>query len=513
MADVKREIEFHKSMVADKRNPDFAYLINNKMETPVKGLYPAVSFYKNTEINSGNIIDIVRTSGPELNNPQPYIYVRDGSTTRVYQMIDGTEWTTFSNQIRAMVFGSDGLYICDNASDIYEQGVGGGLFKLAEVTGDVYLGGWDGVYYWWLGENFSRQLPTSSTVEIGMTVSSAFAQRMIFMDFFDDDMIIYSENTEQTNLSIQSETEIYIWDKSNTTFFKKRIVFKNEKLIAGGVINNIPMLVTSAMHSGNLKEAFGYLKIYKYNGEKFVEVNRIKTGKKSVSRKLSTLNSLPSSTCKTNQHYMIFSVADNNQIPTDDLSQNFIFKLFEDGSIQILTIPVPNGSVSNANVVATFQNADVYGINAGGSDKTSVYWNHNQNNFSNSDYSLYNGTTYITNFYTNPANRHGLDCFSVTFEKLFNAEELEVYYRTSTKEDWALLGTIDKAKVIANVNKRIDQSGDTPLPEQIYQFKKMPDGTALPEFNEIQFKFISKKGFSVIGCWFDYNYITRNTKK
>lgn len=89
-------------------------------------------------------------------------------------------------------------------------------------------------------------------------------------------------------------------------------------------------------------------------------------------------------------------------------------------------------------------------------------------------------------------------------------ETLQVYYRVSDREAWTLLGEITAEKVIDNVNKRINQTGVIPVPEQRYQFTKLPDGSSLPEFNEIQFKFKSLHGFSVIGAWFEYSYITRN---
>ena len=92
-------------------------------------------------------------------------------------------------------------------------------------------------------------------------------------------------------------------------------------------------------------------------------------------------------------------------------------------------------------------------------------------------------------------------------------ETLQIYYRVSEREDWTLLGEITAEKVIANVNKRINQVGVIPVPEQRYQFTKLPDGKSLPEFNEIQFKFKSLHGFSVIGAWFEYSYITRNMLK
>lgn len=91
-------------------------------------------------------------------------------------------------------------------------------------------------------------------------------------------------------------------------------------------------------------------------------------------------------------------------------------------------------------------------------------------------------------------------------------EKLEIYYRTSEREGWTLLGVITPELVIANVNKRIDMKDDVPLPEQIYQFTKLPNLEALPEFNEIQFKFKSYNGFSIIESWFEYSYLTRNIK-
>lgn len=93
-----------------------------------------------------------------------------------------------------------------------------------------------------------------------------------------------------------------------------------------------------------------------------------------------------------------------------------------------------------------------------------------------------------------------------------NQEKVEVYYRISDRLDWNLLGVVTAQKVIDNVNKRIDQTGLVPVQEQRYQFTKLPNLTALPEFNEIQFKFKLFNGMSLIGCWFEYDYITRNAK-
>lgn len=95
-----------------------------------------------------------------------------------------------------------------------------------------------------------------------------------------------------------------------------------------------------------------------------------------------------------------------------------------------------------------------------------------------------------------------------------NDPQLDVYFRTSERDPFVFLGTITPDAVRANVNARREYPVDTSeqgVPEQTFQFTKMPDGSALPEFNEIQFKLVSKRGFSVMAAWFSYSYITRNT--
>lgn len=95
-----------------------------------------------------------------------------------------------------------------------------------------------------------------------------------------------------------------------------------------------------------------------------------------------------------------------------------------------------------------------------------------------------------------------------------NDPQLDIYYRISERDDFTFLGSITPDLVRANVNARRDYPENTEsegVPEQIYQFTKLSDGSPLPEFNEIQFKFVSRRGFSVMAAWFSYSYLTRNT--
>lgn len=89
---------------------------------------------------------------------------------------------------------------------------------------------------------------------------------------------------------------------------------------------------------------------------------------------------------------------------------------------------------------------------------------------------------------------------------------LEIYYRVSERDAFTLLGTVTSTKIIENVNTRVEASAQQPLEEQRYQFTKFDAlNAALPEFNEIQFKFKLFRGFSIIGAWLEYSYISRNT--
>lgn len=97
-----------------------------------------------------------------------------------------------------------------------------------------------------------------------------------------------------------------------------------------------------------------------------------------------------------------------------------------------------------------------------------------------------------------------------------NDPQLDIYYRVSERDDFVLLGTITPEIVRENVNLRKDMSeeglegGSVGLSEQLFHITKMPDGSSLPEFNEIQFKFVSKRGFSVMAAWYEYDYLSRN---
>lgn len=517
MADQRKELKFHKSMTADKRNENFAYLTKNIPDIKSQGLYPACGFTEPGTIpTDADIIDIAGWVATSYSPDKlPRVIVNSNGKTRFYEIGGSSEVNAaIDDGVDAVATGSDGIYIATSGKEVVSplyQNNNTVTIATFPKSPLVEVGGFDGLYYWWIGGKIWRQLAGSSTIELimdGTGLSNPY-----FLDFYKDYSIIYDE-THSSSSDGNYSTIVYFHDKMNSTSFSKRFVYKNERLLAGGVLDNLPVLVTQKAHSQNAKESRGQIIVRAYNGEEFLFLNSIKANEDEVSAGGSELKQ---SGCKVNGEYMIFSVTDNDQgdgDPTKELAKNHIYKVFKDGSIQILTTPSIDSArpdYHHASAVGTFFDFDAYGMDNVSTYPARVFYNRNTSR-TNTNYTGFE-TTYITNFLCNPYNEHRLTALSLSFEKLFNVEELDIYYRTSDKENFVLLANITRQKVKDNVNKRIDQSTETPTPSQRYQITKMPDGTALPEFNEIQFKFVSKKGFSIIGSWFDYDYITRNTKK
>lgn len=517
MADQRKEIKFHKSMTADKRNENFAYSAKNIPDIKSQGLYPACGFTEPGTIPAdADIIDIAGWVATSYTPDKfPKVIVRSNGKTRFYEIRGSSEVNTaIDDRVDAVATGSDGIYIATEGNEIVSplyQNTNTVTIATFPSSSSVDVGGFDGLYYWWIGDKIWRQLAGSSVLELIM--DNTGLRDPYFLDFYKDYSIIYDQTHSSSSDGTYS-TIVYFHDKKDSAFFSKRLVYKNERLLAGGVLDNLPVLVTQKAHSQNAKESRGQIIVRAYNGEEFVFLNSIKANEDEVSAGGSEIKQ---SGCKVNGEYMIFSVTDNDQgdgDPTKELAKNHIYKVFKDGSIQILTTPSIDSArpdSHHASAVGTFFDFDAYGMDNVSTYPARVFYNRNTNR-TNTNYTGFE-TTYITNFLCNPYNEHTLTAISLSFEKLFNAEELDIYYRTSDKESFVLLANITRQKVKDNVNKRIDQGTADPTPSQRYQITKMPDGTALPEFNEIQFKFVSKKGFSIIGSWFEYDYITRNTKK
>lgn len=510
MADQRRPILFEPTMTANKRAASAAYLRKNILDTPTEGLYPATDF--------------IRTN-PELTNEDTPAYIF-GDSNRTWVLVarysggtdtirfyglgsNSTSNPTYTGYMRAATLGGDGIYFVDWDTDDV-MGIGGsgsaGFEGHFNISPAIDIGGWDGLQYWWVGRDIWRQIPREDPV---LMMDYGVPSGVQFMDFYGDEMVIFVQQG--------GDVMVLFYDKSNSALFNRRVTIRNANILAGGVVEGRLMIVYAVGNVSNLKEEAGEMIVGAWNGQEFVEINSLTTGlnirRPSVS--------YAGTTCATGSRIMVFAVDYSNpQSNQPDLHQRYIYELKRDGSISVVDLPV-NGR--RAEVVGITFDAIAYANNV-----DEIYSNipalasaAQRRRFDR--YEDFTSTEYITNFLTNPDNYKTLLGVSITFEKLFKntagtggGEQVDIYCRVSDREDWTLLGEVTAQKVIDNVDTRrsiAEKEADVPVNMQRYQITKLPDGTALPEFNEIQFKFVLKNGMSLTGAWFEYDYITRNTKR
>lgn len=513
--EVKREIEFFNSMTLDKRAAQFAYLRKQCFRANTKGLYPAADFAAEnpsqaTITASKDIEDILGAEATGGISFDIKVIVRDGDDLRFYNLGSNSESNTALTNIdyECGVMGNDGVRIClddDTTRRVNHQNSNApssdGTFTGARPD----IAGFDGLYYWWLSSNeIYRQIksaaPTVAFNNLGVTP--------VFHGFYNDQMVIYAQEGK--------DVIVLFWDKSDLDLFDKRVLVKNARLIAGGVVEGRAMLVTAVGNGSNPKEFKSRLVVSGYDGEKFVELNSIKCD--------SSIDYEADTGLGVNNDRMVFSVTNNEDLGNTNLYKNFIYEVRGDGSIEVVT-EIDETTNGEAHVVRMFYDNVVYATRGEGT-VAPIILRQEESNDDFDDYENYTETEYITNFLNNSYNYHKLEAFAVAFEKLYEqtdteadpptGEELDVYYRVSERDDWTLLMNVTVEKVKDNVNANRDQSTEYAsdllgLPEQRYMITKMPDDSPLPEFNEIQFRFVSKRGFSIIGAWYGYDYLSRNT--
>lgn len=510
MSDVKREIEFANSMALDKRNADFAYLRKKCFPAGTKGLFPAVDFAarnpSQATLASKSLMDIL---GSDEDSFDIKAIVEDGSNLRFYDLGSNSESNTSLSSVsyECGAMGNDGIHIVASNDQVYKvQHVNSNITSLATFTDATpELGLFDGLYYWWVSRNeIYRQLgsaaPTTAFNNIGVTP--------LFAGFYNDQMVIYAQEG--------ADIIVLFWDKSDADLFDKRVLIKNARLIAGGVVDGRVLLVKAVGNGQNPKEFKSRLVVCGFDGEKFVEMNSIKCDSSIDYEDITGID--------TGSERMIFSVTSNIDTANTDLYQNFIFEVRSDGSIEVIDQP-DTTTYGDVHIVRMFYDNIVYAHRGSGAQAPLIVRQYTTDD-DYEDYELFTETTHVTNFLNNAYNYHKLDSFAVAFEKLYEqtdpaaspatGEELDVYYRVSERDDWTLLMNVTVEKVKNNVNANRDQSVEYAsdslgLPEQRYLITEMPDGSPLPEFNEIQFKFVSKRGFTVIGAWYGYSYLSRNT--
>lgn len=520
MADQKKEIIFSDSMTLDKRNESFAYLRRGAANNGQPGLYPAGDFVTRFQSSVTNeILRYISTKGEIITTTGG----GQAPTYRFYKNLDATSPyhtdNTYGPSNIVFAEGGDGLYFFSRiGGQVYrtnpDSEAAPTVIDQFPESSDAYIGLYDGLYYWWVGSKVWRQLPGEEP-ELMMTDTGFLAGggEPRFAVPYKDYIVVFVQRG--------ATALVYFYDKKNTSLFSKRLILNGKAIGAAGVANNRLLLVYGNRSRINTKDLTARMSVAYYDGETFADLNSIVT---SYEQFLAPGN--------TQEHYLSTASAEDYLLcslrgrefstspANNELFKNGVYRIYPNGAIEIADIPVRSDSpdqTRRATVVNLLDTGfELFALSTTSPDNAEVRTNVDETT-SFSSYEDYTKTEYITNFYANPFNRHKLTALSFSFEKLYELPagqiaKLEIWYRTSDRQGWTSLGEITRQGIIDNVNMRDDnKANENPLDEQRYQITKMPNGDALPEFNEIQFKFRSSYGFSVIGAWFEYDYITRNT--
>jgi hypothetical protein len=508
MSDIKEQILFSETMGLDKRDPAFAYLRKNCFRAGTPGLYPAQDFYRENPdgLASGDrILDVI---GSEDGTFDIKVIVESGSDVKFYNLGSGSTSNTTQTGVdfECGTFSDDGIKVCLDDDHLYTVNHTNSNVSDEGTFTDARpdIAGFDGLYSWWLSNNEIYKATTGAPVvafnNIGLTP--------LFVDFLGDQMVIFCQEA--------GSIVVLFWDKSDLDLFDKRIVIKNAKLIGGGVNDGVLQIVYGVGNSSNTKEQNGRIVVAGYDGEKFAEMNSIKAGDDTLDYESLTGFGVGSK-------IMAFSVAGNNDSHNPHLYKNYVYKVHPDGGIEVQHDP-DTVTYGDVNVVRVFYNYICLAQRGGTTPEPSL-WINEESNDNYGDYEDYLTTEYITEFKGRPSNDHKLDGFLVAFEKMFEqtdevsdpntGEELDVYYRVSERDDFTLLMNVTAEKVRDDINPRRDESVEyasdtTGMHEQRYSITKIDEDTPLPEFNEVQYRFVSKRGFSIIGVWHRYSYTSRN---
>ena len=466
---IRKQIPFQRSMTADKRDENFAYLRKNVFASKSPGLYPSKDFEIERPDDltvTENLMDII---GSEDGTFDIKVIIESGADLRFSNLGSNLESnaTLVGVDFECGIFGDDGVHIACDDDNVYKinhinsNSTSQGAFTNARPD----IAGFDGLYYWWVSNNeIYKQLGSA----VPVVAFNNLGLQPLFVDFLNDQMIIFCQEA--------GSIIVLFWDKSDTDLFDKRIVIPNAKLLAGGVNGGVLQCTYSIGNSSNPKERNGEIVAAAYDGEKFVEQNTIKAGDDELDYEKITGVDVGSKV-------MLFSVDFNDDTHNTDLYQNYVYKVHPDGAIEVQHLP-DAATYGEPHIVRVFYNFICIGLRGETAVPPSI-WTNEHNSAAYSAYANYTTTEYITNFFNNPRNRHRLDMVGVTFERLFEqttvdptGEQLEVLYRTSEREDFTSLGTVTVEKVKDEINPKKDQqteydSDTTGLPEQVYKLKQL----------------------------------------
>ena len=510
MSITRKQIKFQKSMSSDKRDGRFAYWRENVLNWKTEGLYPSYDYV--TLDTKDKTLGFWNDAAETLDGSFRTAIWSNSSFNTVsyfnYDNIGAGAIAGAGGRVKGAVAGQDGIYVLeDNLS---------GTVKVRKVTSssvtdiatfpdavtDNTVGLWDGVYYWWVNKDGAwRQSPGGTPTKILSDVGYNVVGACLYQDYI---AILCNTTSNAVNLTL------LLWDKADSDLFARRVDVQNAIALAIATLKGKLTVVYSVGNTRNPKEYFGEIIVGQYDGYKLETVNTLV----SNSERNYIYQHGTSNTGFASGSEVIILPLGTATTKSSDLTKDYFVKIESDGKISIEKSFSPITNHPFWAKVFFNRNVLVY------ETATTSYLQDNKqySNFLYTDYTHFSSTEYITNFLENPFGRYKLKEFSFSFEKLFKNtagsggdEEVSIYYRTSDREDFTLMATVDAQKVWENTNKEAEMTGSAPILQQRYQISQMPDGTALPEFNEIQFKFELKNGMSIIGAFYGFETISHVT--
>lgn len=508
------QVQFYDTMTSAKRGGG-AYLRKNLLLSDDGGMYPSTDFvnkaFDSTPTNT------ISKGYFTINN---FVFVEGTEGTAVYHNGTGSEL----DFVDYLLDSSDPIAVCETDDPdvvlvllqngkIYQITTSSVSTLIGQLTGTSVTGHmvYDG-FYWFIsfGTVLYRLDPDLTTITTVKSTTAESQSDIVNMQLFNDYIVFARELGTGIQFDFWSITD------ADIDLYQKRVIEKNCKHLGLGVLNGSLLFVKSIGNTSNRKESEGQVVVGKFDGEKFVTLNSIRAGNESV---------LISGTQQqaVGNGIMVIAIKENENDITDALFKNWILKIREAGEIEVIAEPgdITNGfSVETVGVeystVTLLMEMD---------DNTVEFYHTDDPGDAYAEYETFTTAQYITNFLNNTKNVHKLTSIGVAFEKAFEqtgatrGERLFIDYRTSERDDWTLLHEITTEKIkdytadeysvsLRQAEYDSDTTGQT---IQSYVITKMPDGSELPRYNEIQFRFRSKKGFTVIQSWYNYEYIIRNT--
>jgi len=511
------QIQFYKTMVANKRGAG-AYLRKNLLNTKEEGVYPAVDFGLKNLGESSEVTEI-------LFMLDDFVFTNEGGTTKVYMLNITTGAFDYKYDMPENTNGMTGAKT-NTYNEIVVVIANGKTYKIA--TSATYydtVGGfqnqhiaYNGFYHYVaVSDSSIYKFDPTGTMTTAKTVAGGFVENL---QIFNNYLVVA--------ITFGNGIQFNFWDtvEADAALYTTRVFEDNCRHLALGVIYGRFIFVKLVGDVSNRKEFSGGLIVSAFDGEKFEEMNAIRTDGLPIStgNSYGILESAGQSQSVGNG---IMLVSIRKKIASGESDYNsYIYKIKRDGEIELLFTTEDDSDQRNSNCVLIKDSYLAISIkNNPSAPYTYSYYDTNQSDNVYANYEKFTMAEYVTNFLNNTKNVHKLTAFGVAYEKVFKqlselrGERLYIDCRASERDDWTLLHEVNtetiKNYTADEYNEDLRQteydSDTTGQTIQSYVIKKMPNGDELPRFNEIQFRFRTTKGFSIIQAWYNYEYIKRNT--